>query len=187
MPPPNLDNKLMQAPFADIVTVLLTQFKRLLDERGVSLTKAQIDAIGESSQRKAWDEIQLFDSIRTVLVELVEESQSVLQEQFGFTFTQSIEADMSAVDGWETTADFLERANHKSNAELRMSAGASLLAALGDVRYRDILLAVIQQDAGANDVDATLAKRVLAHATDIPLDTKTADWAAAVAAWQQNA
>lgn len=185
MAPPNAENKLMKAPFADIVTILLTQFKRLLDERGLSLTKAQINGLGTSAERKQFHDIEQSNTIRALLIELLEESLAILRDQFGFTFAQSIQADMSDVAGWETTADFLERANQKSNAELRISAGASLLVALGDMRYSDILLTVIAVDAGAKDIDATLAIRVLSHMTGIPLDTEISDWRSAYAIWRQ--
>jgi hypothetical protein len=81
---------------------------------------------------------------------------------------------MNAIGGWESTADFLELANTKSNAELRISLGASLLAFFGDKRAAEQLFTVIELDAGIEDVDALIAKRALSAYAKIDLDS--ADW-----------
>jgi hypothetical protein len=87
---------------------------------------------------------------------------------------------MSDISGWQTTAEFLEIANHKNNAELRISAGTSLMVFLGDVRLAAYLFTVIHNDNGLDDVDAMIAKRALSHYTRVAVDA--ADWEAKVRA-----
>lgn len=173
MPPPNPTQNLRNAPIQDLVVVLLKQFQRLLKERGVSLTLAQMEAIGQASAGER-DYPPQTETARRLLVELIEESLAYLQERFGWSFGASLARDMTSIDDWQTTADFLEIANHKSNAELRISAGASLLVMLGDVSWAHLLLDVIDADAGAQDVDAMFALRALAHVDDGDWDAP--DW-----------
>jgi len=183
MPPPNPANQLFDAPFADILLILLPQFKRLLGQRGISLTKTQMDAlVGALVQKEELPENA--ESIQTALRQIVQESVDELQSRFGLDFAKSLSADMNQLGGWETTADFLEIANHKSNAELRISAGSSLLVALGDLDFADYLLTVIEVDDGVNDVDAAIAKRVLAHVSDIDLEQD--DWSQAIKMWLKS-
>jgi hypothetical protein len=169
MLPPNPADKLREAPVADLVSVLLRQFQRLLDKRGLTLSKADIDEYGQRvAARDALPETG--SAVRAHLVELVNESLNELQTRFEITFAQSLTADMDDIGGWETTAEFLEIANHKSNAELRISAGAALLLFLGETRFVPHLFTVIDHDAGTNDVDAMFARRALSYHTQVDLD-----------------
>jgi hypothetical protein len=175
---PNPADALHSAPVSDLVVLLLKQFRRLLNQHDISLTTAQMEQIGAqvASGTHAPDAVALVAALHA----LVAESESVLRDRFDLSYAQSLASDMNSIGGWETTADFLEIANHKSNAELRISAGASLLVFLGDTRYAEHLFTAIADDAGMMDVDAMFAKRALSHHTGV--DFSAEDWDAQVRA-----
>lgn len=172
MPAPQPSQALKAAPLADLVVLLLKQFKRILDQQGLVLTVPEMEALGTSAEnRQAHESVE---RLKGVLEQLIEESLGVLRAQFQLSFIESLATDMNSIGGWESTAEFLEIANIKANAELRISVGASLLAFFGDKRYADLLLAVIAYDAGAWDVDAMFAKRALSHLCQVDFDNP--DW-----------
>lgn len=175
--------KLNDAPISDIFNLLLIQFKRLMAEREVKISTHDIRHYADSV---ALRNLSPDDAapMTNVIHQLVHESEQELAQQFGFTFKQSLQADMNSIDTWETTAEFLELANIKHNAELRISAGSSLLCLLGDYRYVPHLLTVIEVDAGVMDVDAIIAKRALLHAARI--ETGDANWLNRVRQWYQS-
>ena len=145
------------APLEDVLALLLRQFKRLLAEKETALTDSDIEAIARQvAARNLHDE--RIPAIRAALVALVSESEAVLA-RWNLTFPQALDTGMDAVLGWETTAEFLDTASEKSNAELRIAAASVLLAALGDLRYHDYLTHLA---AGDYDVDTIFARRVLA-------------------------
>lgn len=173
MLPPNPADKLRDAPLDDLIAVLLKQFKRLLADRDITLTTQAINDIAEAAaKREALPPIG--ERVRDTLPQFIEESIAVLHDRFGLSFAESLNTDMTSIGGWETTADFLEIANHKSNAELRISSAASLLAMLGDTRYADDLFSVLDADGGVMDVDAMFAKRALSFVTGVAFDAD--DW-----------
>lgn len=179
MPPPNPADALRTAPIEDLVVILLKQYKRLLADRGLDLSTPAMTRIGAATATHApltADATKLIDIVAT----LVQESITELDTRFGLTFAEALAADMNTIGGWETTSDFLEIANHKSNAELRISSGSSLLAFLSDTRHADELFITIAADASANDVDATFARRALSHAAQIAPDAD--NWEAQVRA-----
>lgn len=180
MLPSNPAQPLRTAPVSELVALLLKQFKRLLADKDITLTTDTISAISEAAAQRATT-IPQATALQTALVTLVEESQTVLQERFSMTFEQALAADMSAVGGWETTAEFLDIANHKSNAELRISTGSSLLTFIGDTHFVEHLWTVISDDAGAWDVDASFAQRALCHLAAV--NPEEVDWEAQVRAW----
>lgn len=172
----NPAEQIKTVPLTILVPDLLKQFTKptLLGQRGVLLSKSEIDAIGEllAEGQSLPDNVA---EINLALRDIVQESITLLDEKFGLTFAQALQtSNISDVAEWETTADFLEIANEKSNAELRISAGCSLMAFLGDVSLAEHLLTVIEVDAGANDVDAMIAKRALSHYTGVDIDAE--DW-----------
>lgn len=177
MPPVNPAEKLLDAPIAELVGLLLKQFTRLLHERGLALGQAQLNQVNEAAAQHQ-PVPALHDALVQHLRALVEESLVYLHERFGLDFAAALQTDMSQVGGWETTAEFLDIANHKSNAELRISAGASLLAMLSDGTYASELFAVIDADAGLMDVDAMIARRALCHLAQV--DAAALDWEAQV-------
>lgn len=180
----------MQNPAEQLKTVSLTilvpdllkQFNKptLLAQRDVKLTKIEIDAIGDTLE-KGKPLPEKVTAINAAMADIIKESLTVLDDKFGLSFEQALKTtDISSVAEWETTADFLEIANEKSNAELRISAGCSLMAFLGDVSLAEHLLTVIRVDNGVNDVDAMIAKRALSHQTG--LDSDAEDWLTQIAA-----
>ena len=170
MPINNPAKALEQAPLNDLILELLKQFKRLLAERNVELTHNAMQTIAQ--QAASGQDVPQRAELQAALRDIVAESVQVLQERFDLNFAQALAT--PSVDGWQTTAEFLELHNIKSNAELRISAGATLLALLGDAHHAGHLLTVIRQDAGTNDVDAVFARRGLSHLTGVALNTP--DW-----------
>lgn len=179
MPVRNPASELATAPTQDLTLELLKQFKRLLEAQGVALTHAELQASAQQAANHEASPQQT--AIIGALTTLVDESLTELQTRFGLGFAQALAT--PTLPGWGTTAEFLELHNVKSNAELRISAGATLLAFLGDARHADHLLTVLMQDAGANDVDAIFAQRGLAHLSGIDLHAE--DWLRQVQAWLQ--
>lgn len=164
----------------ELITILLRQFKRLLAERGQELTEAEIKTLAFSAVGRSATSPQA-DRVRAALRELVAESLDVLAS-WGLGYAQSLRTGMNTLTGWETTADFLTLANEKGNAELRISAGASLLACLGDVMYADKLWDTWQHGADdAEDVDAVIARRALLFAAGIRENAD--DWEALLRDW----
>lgn len=181
MPPVNPAQKLQDAPYEDLVVILLKQFQRLLQQRGTTMTLAQMQALGEAAATGEYSPRmeQLRRDIHPHLMTLVHESLHYLYARFGWQYAQSLAHTMTDITEWQTTSDFLEIANHKSNAELRISAGATLLVMLGEMHYAGALLDAIAADegaaSGAYDVDAMFALRALAHADGVPIVDALAD------------
>jgi len=177
MIPPDPLAAYQNAPLGDLLAILLRQFRRPLKGHGVDLTDAEAEALAHdlanhvSLSEKA-------QAIRAALVDLIAESETVLAG-WHLTFQQSLDTEMKDIPGWESTAEFLEIANEKANAELRISTGASLLAALGDLRYADDLLFLVEH--GEDDLDAVIARRVLLFASGI--DGSDPHWLDQLRAW----
>lgn len=148
-------------PFDQLITTLLKQFKRPLAAHGVTFADAEAQAIGKAvSSRESLPESA--QAIRPALAAVIAESEAVLR-QWGLSFAQSLRTGMDALSGWESTADFLALAEEKANAEIRIGAGAGLLAALGDLRYADYLVDQIQ--TAPDETEAVIARRVLLFLT----------------------
>ncbi len=169
-----------QAPLADLIGLALRQFKRPLASRGVHLTDADAARLAAAVVERA-PETPQHQQIRAALVALIAESEAVLA-RWSLTFEQALETPMERIPGWETTAEFLEIASEKANAELRIAAGAALLAALGDTRHARKLIHLVERDP--SDPDAQLGRRLLSHAADI--DPDAADWAAQARLWLEQ-
>jgi hypothetical protein len=170
--PPHNNQALLTAPLAELVVLLLKQFRRLLQDKGLTLSTQDMDAIAQSSVHHT--PTTQHNALVEALVVLVDESEQELRTRFEMNFAQALASDMQTIEGWETTAEFLELANHKSNAELRISAASTLLVFLDDRRKVAHLWAVIAEDNGLQDVEALLAQRAICHALHLdPLDT---DW-----------
>jgi hypothetical protein len=170
--PPHNNQALLTAPLAELVVLLLKQFRRLLQDNGVTLSTQDMDAIAQSSAQHT--PTHQHSALVEALIALVDESEQELMTRFNMSFTQALASDMQTIKGWETTAEFLELANHKSNAELRISAASTLLVFLEDRRKVAHLWVVITEDDGLQDVEALLAQRAICHVLRLdPLDT---DW-----------
>ena len=176
----NPAEQLKTIPLTILIPDLLKQFNKLtlLGKHSINLSKIEMNAIAEAlTEQKALPE--KVPVINNALYEIVQESITLLDNRFKLTFEESLKTtDISDVAEWQTTADFLEIANEKSNAELRISAGCSLMVFLADTRLADYLLAVIRVDDGLNDVDAMIAKRALSHYAKLDIDAE--DWLAKI-------
>ncbi len=154
---PNRRSAFEDAPFAELLAILLRQIRRPLASQGVTLSDADADALAPAITAHADPDVA-HEAIHAALVALVAESEQVLA-QWHLTFEQSLDAQMNDIPGWELTAEFLDVANQKANAELRISTGAALLVALGDLRYVPLLQLLVDR----GDVpDGVIARRVLA-------------------------
>src|SRR5262245_24026515 len=109
--PPDREHTFANAPIDELLSVLLRQLKRPLAAHGVSLTDAQAEKL--AADCAAGNPLTL-PALVPALVEVVTESESVLANM-GLTFIQALDTPMDRVPGWETTAEFLELANEKSN------------------------------------------------------------------------
>jgi hypothetical protein len=177
MIPPDPLTAYQNAPLGDLLAILLRQFRRPLKSQGVELSDAEAEALAHDlAARAPLSEKAL--AIREALVKLVAESETVLA-RWNLTFQQSLDAKMKNISGWESTAEFLDIANEKANAELRISTGASLLVALGDLRSADDLLFLVER--GEDDLDAVIAKRVLLFASGI--EASDPQWLDQLRAW----
>lgn len=166
----------------ELITILLRQFKRLLSDHGVELTDAEIKSLAFNAAGRVLNG-QRTEQVRVAIREIIAESLDVLA-QWGMSYAQSLKTGMDEMAGWETTADFLTLANEKGNAELRISAGASLLACLGDTRHADKLWDVYQHGVDdPEDVDAVIAHRALSFAAQV--DEKARDWRTQIQNWLQ--
>lgn len=173
---PDRTSRALTAPLDDLLTIVLRQFKRPLAALGITMT----DQDAHSIIRAALTHEPLSDHAQTVrdgLAALVAESEAVLQ-RWNLTFQQSLETDMDAMPGWETTAEFIDIANEKSNAELRIANAAALVMLMGDRRYAAHLLYLASRRD--QDMDTVLAQRVLRFALGV--DDEAADWLAQVRA-----
>lgn len=175
------------APIRDVLAVLLRQFRRPLQNIGFDLS---FDLIGETAAQIAERTPPSEQSValRDGLVRVVEESEAWFSAHH-LTFTRSLQTDMGDMPGWETTAEFLDLANAKSNAELRVAGASALVLALGDVRYADHLLFLVAHPE-VDDVNALMAQRILAFVSATEGQVNTEKWLPAVKAWiaaQQSA
>jgi hypothetical protein len=144
------------APYEELFTVLLRQFKRPLTSQGVELDDHAAAHIAGHIVRGEKNEHT--QTILNGLVGVVTESEQVLA-QWGLPFEKSLDVKMDNLNTWESTAEFLELANEKVNAELRISAGAALALALGDARYMSYLQHLAKGDYGDESI---IARRALA-------------------------
>jgi hypothetical protein len=178
---PNRAAAFETAPLHELLAILLRQLRRPLKTHGLDLTDRDAAELAQALVRRE-PLPTLAEPIREALAALVAESQSVLSK-WGLSFQESLETPMDRIPGWETTAEFLDVANEKANAELRISSGAILLTALGDRQHvRDVLfLAEKSHLPGEADLEHVLARRVLLFAAGI--DSADAAWMDRLRAW----
>lgn len=148
---------LNNAPLEDLIAILLRQYKRLLAAKGIDLTEAQIGRIAQDAASRTPPGAEAL-AVREALVQFVAESEAVLS-RWNLTFEQSLKTTMTDMPGWESTSDFLEIANEKANAELRIASASALIAALGDLRFRAYLSQAIEHDP--EELESVVARRVL--------------------------
>ena len=176
-------DKLNSAPISEVLLLLLSHFREILADGGLALTH---DTSRELARALASAEPHAaMDALMSILAELVEASLGELQTRWQLDFAAALRADMSSIGGWETTAEYLELANDKVAVETRIAGGSALLVAAGRHEYAANLIDVIEVDAGAMDIDAVVAKRVLLHVSGV--DGADADWLTQVQQWQNSA
>lgn len=122
--------------------------------------------------------------LAVVLIALVEDKLKTLRDRFSADFAGSLAADITQFTDWESTADFLSIAEEKAQAEQDIVIASALLVACGRSEYASYLIEVIEDDAGALDVDAVIARRLLLHAGAI--DGTNTDAPSQARAWLVN-
>jgi hypothetical protein len=143
------------APYEELFTVLLRQFKRPLKTYNVELSDDDSAAIARGIVSGKPD--PRAQSTLNGLINVVAESEEILN-QWGLSFQKSLDVKMDNLNTWESTAEFLELATEKSNAELRISAASALVMVLGDPRYMAYLVHLAEGDYGDETV---IARRTL--------------------------
>ncbi|MBL8152915.1 MAG: hypothetical protein JNM70_01925 [Anaerolineae bacterium] len=176
MLPPDRAQTFDRAPMGDLISVLLRQLKRPLAAHGFTLSDAQADVLAQA--RLAGQADERIPALLTALEAVIAESVAALG-RFGLRFQESLDADMNQIGGWKSTAEFLEIANEKSNAELRITLASALALAFGgDRRYGVDLLHLARGEYGDETV---IARRFLSFASGIqPVGM---DWAERIAEW----
>lgn len=152
---------LSTAPLDELISILFQQFKKPFVEHNLDTSPEVLQRIIEAATEH--QSLPETDAMRALLHKIIHESEDTLRNDFGFTFAESLGKTMNDVTGWESTADFIEKANIKSTAELRISTASLLLAFMGDTSFVPHIRTILQDDAEAEDVDGVLAKRALQH------------------------
>ena len=153
--------KLNKAPISEVLLMLLSHLRAALADAGLALSG---DANRELAAALAsGDPHPSREALTTTLTALVDDSLKALQAGWNLDFAAALGADASALGAWETTAEYLELANKKAELETRIVTASALLVAAGRGEYAQHLQDVIAQDAGAMDVDAIVAGRILQH------------------------
>ncbi|GAB1420825.1 hypothetical protein MASR2M15_09490 [Anaerolineales bacterium] len=176
MPIPSPATALLSASSEELIHLLLKQFQRLVAEKGTSLSAAEMKQI--ASDAALYQENTRIPTLILALQSLVQDSHQLIANRWKMDFASILTADVASLETWSSTADFLEIANEKSNAELRISAGSCLLAFLGDLAVTPDLMVILHADQGANDVDGIMARRALCHLFKI--DPQAEDWLAQI-------
>lgn len=164
------------APLEELLTVLLRQWRRPLAGHGIAYTDAEAAALGAAIARR--DDDPRFPALRVALNALVDDSMMELS-RWGQTYATSLDAPMDDIPGWESTAEFLDVAERKANAELRIGTGSALLVALGEKPAAANLITLVRR--GVADLDSAVARRVLLAASGVAADAP--DWIERVALW----
>lgn len=160
----------------DLIGVLLRQLKRPLASHGFPLSDSQAEALARS--RLAGQPDERIPELLAALEAVIAESVAVLA-RFGFRFQEALDADMNQIGGWDSTAEFLEIANEKSNAELRITLASALALAFGgDRRHGVDLLHLARGDYGDETV---IARRFLSFASGI--EPGGPDWGKQIVEW----
>ena len=163
----------------ELTLILLRQFKTLLAEKEAPLSDTQMKALAERAHQRTINE---GDAIVTAALSRITAESTALLASWGLTFAQSLDTGMTDFMGWDTTADFLSLANEKINAELRICAGSALAVLLGDLMQVPTVMTTYSHGmTDPEDVDAIMARRVLAFAASI--DPRSRDFSASVELW----
>ncbi|MCY4072669.1 MAG: hypothetical protein OXG60_15350 [Chloroflexi bacterium] len=174
--------ELAQAPLQEILHLLLRQLDGALTGRDPSLgTHPSRDLIAALEAGETPENVK---DLAAVLMALVEDNLKILRHRLSVDFAGSLAADITQLTGWESTADFLSIADEKAQAEQAIVIASALLLACGRSEYASYLIEVIEDDAGALDVDAVIARRMLLHVGAI--DSADADAPSQARAWLRD-
>lgn len=182
--PPNRTQLYDSAPYAELLSVLLRQYRRPLLTRGVPISDADADLIAAAIASGAPPDARQ-QSIRRALSDAVAESEGVLRE-WGLTFAESLDTAMTDIPGWESTAEFLALAEQKANAELRISTGSALLVAMGDKTYAGHVITLVERESRGTeiDLDMVIARRALIARSGA--NARDANWLEQAKAWAES-
>ncbi len=172
-------DRLGKAPLSEIILVLLQYFHAPLAENDLTLGAEEARELAQalSSGRRRLRA----DALTQTIANLVDDCLTTLRVRWRMDFPTALRAELSDIGPWQSTAEFLELANDKAEAETQIALGAALLVATGRSEYTPYLINVIDHDAGASDLEATVARRVLLHVSGI--DGAQGDWLAQVKRW----
>ncbi len=171
--------KLAQAPLQEILDLLFRQLEGALTRRDQSLgAKPSRDLIAALAAGETPGSV---NALAVVLISIVEDKLKMLRDLLSVDFAGSLAADITQGADWESTADLLSIANEKAGAEQAILIASALLVACGKSEYASYLIDAIEADAGALDVDAVIARRILLHVGAI--DSINADTPAQARAW----
>ena len=160
---PTRQSAFENAPMQDLMDVLLRQFTRPLASVGIELDTTTINQVAQDvAEGRSLDNTG--ETICVGLTRVVKTSEDWFTEK-GFTWERSMATEMGDMPGWETTAEFLELANEKSNHELRIAGASALLVAMGADSYKDRLL-FLAANPHLDEVSAVMATRILEFVED---------------------
>jgi hypothetical protein len=155
---------LSTAPLDELISILFQQFKKPFVEHNIDTSPEVLQRITEAAADH--QSLPETDGMRALLHKIIHESEDTLHNDFGFSFASSLGKTMNDVTGWVSTAEFIDKANIKSTAELRISTASLLLAFMGDASFTHHIRAILADDAEAEDVDGVLAMRALQHLSE---------------------
>ena len=170
---------LSRAPLGEIIWMLLQHFRAELADAGSALGADEARELAGAlaagqSHAKA-------DAMTQTVADLVDGQLSILDSRWEIDFATCLRADMASIGAWRTTAEFLELANDKAEAETSIALGSALLVAAGRSEYASYLLDVLDYDAGAFDIDGAIARRILLRVSGV--DGARPDWLARLRSW----
>lgn len=180
MPPPKRDKVPADWTTPDLMLMLLRQFRNLLAERDADYEDATLRQLVSDPARLATESPRIIPAMQAVVAESI-----AFLGTWNLTYAQALETDMNDLGHlWTSTADFLDIANQKNNAELRINGGSALLALLGVADNADQLLATVVYDLEHYrdfDIDGAVAHYALCQLAGVAVDAP--DWLEQVRGW----
>ena len=171
--------RLDKAPLSEVILMLLQYFRAYLAENNLTLGA---DEARELAQALAAGQRHVrVETLTGTIAKLVDGCITSLRVRWQMDYPTALRAELSDIGPWQSTAEFLELANDKAEAETQIALGAALLVADRRSEYAPYLINVIEYDAGALDLEATVARRLLLHVSGI--DGAQSDWLAQVKRW----
>ncbi len=177
--PKSSASQINNLPYSNVLLILLDSLRPALLARSISLGADDArDLAAALLDGREYEPAAMLDA---TVAKLVEARLLLLRESWGLDFATALRSDLADIGSWQSTAEFLELANAKAEAETQIALGSALLAALGRHEYANNLLDLIAFDAGEDDVDTQIAKRVLLRVSGV--DGADTDWLAQIKRW----